>query len=141
MNKEFYQRTKNKINKKTFTNGSYERYQTLVKAYEEYPEIESLDMDTLRTLHFDKYNPMITTANKRNVEDLIDIVGSQEVPSGKAIEDNPEHPHFFVKDPEEEALDIKNPRNKELIKQFREDARTMKVSEFNAKYPSKKISK
>jgi hypothetical protein len=30
MNKEFYQRTKNKINKKTFTNGSYELYQTLV---------------------------------------------------------------------------------------------------------------
>ena len=55
------------------------------------------------------------------------------------IEDNPEHPHFFVKDPEVEALDIKNPRNKELIKQFREDARTMRVSEFNDKYPSKKV--
>ena len=59
----------------------------------------------------------------------------------RKIEDNPEHPHFFVKDPEEEALDIKNPRNKELIKQFREDVKTMKVSEFNAKYPSKKILK
>ena len=55
------------------------------------------------------------------------------------IEDNPEHPHFFVKDPEVEALDIKNPRNKELIKQFREDARTLRVSEFNDKYPSKKV--
>jgi hypothetical protein len=28
-----------------------------------------------------------------------------------------------------------------LIKQFREDVKTMKVSEFNAKYPSKKIPK
>ena len=87
MNKEFYQRTKNKINKNTFTNGSYELYKTLVQAYEEYPEMEAVDTDTLRTLHFDKYNPMLTTANRRNMEDLIGIISSQDIPSGSAIED------------------------------------------------------
>ena len=87
MSKEFYQRTKNKINKNTFTNGSFELYKTLAKTYEEYPEIESVDTDTLRTLHFDKYNPMITTANRRNMEDLIGIISSQDIPSGSAIED------------------------------------------------------
>ena len=74
--------------------------------------------------------------------DLIEKGLTQLVSKPEAkIEDNPEHPLFFAKDPEEEALDIKNPRNKELIKQFREYVKTMKVSEFNAKYPSKKIPK
>ena len=73
--------------------------------------------------------------------DLIEKGLAQLVKPEPKIENNPEHPHFFAKDPEEEALDINNPRNKELIKQFRHDAKTMKVSEFNAKYPSKKVPK
>ena len=73
--------------------------------------------------------------------DLIEKGLAQLIKPEPKIENNPEHPHFFAKDPEEEALDIKNPQNKKLIEQFRHDAKTMKVSEFNAKYPSKKIPK
>ena len=71
--------------------------------------------------------------------DLIEKGLAQLVKPEPKIENNPGHPHFFPKDPEEEALDIKNPQNKKLIEQFRHDAKTMKVSEFNAKYPSKKV--
>jgi len=134
MNKEFYQRTKNKINKKTFTNGSYELYQTLVKAYEEYPEIESVDMDTLRTLHFDKYNPMITTANKRNLEDLIDIVSEQEVPSGKAIEDtlNRVYIRDKAKDLANMATDVFNGKthNFHIIRTYLNDIDNVKEKEI-----------
>ena len=73
--------------------------------------------------------------------DLIEKGLAQLVKPEPKIENNPGHPHFFPKDPEEEALDIKNPQNKKLIEEFRHDAKTMKVSEFNAKYPSKKIPK
>ena len=134
MDKEFYQRTKNKINKKTFTNGSYELYQTLVKAYEEYPEIEAVDMDTLRTLHFDKYNPMITTANKRNVEDLIDIVSEQEVPSGKAIEDtlNRVYIRDKAKDLANMATDVFNGKthNFHIIRTYLNDIDNVKEKEI-----------
>ena len=134
MNKEFYQRTKNKINKKTFTNGSYELYQTLVKAYDEYPEIESVDMDTLRTLHFDKYNPMITTANKRNLEDLIDIVSEQEVHSGKAIEDtlNRVYIRDKAKDLANMATDVFNGKthNFHIIRTYLNDIDNVKEKEI-----------